>query len=41
MFALVVCKESINVAFALAAEQDLVSENVDVDTAYPNCEVRG
>ena len=33
-FAPIAWKESINVALALAAKQDLVMENVDVDTAF-------
>ena len=33
-FAPVARKESINVAFSIAAEQDLLIENVDVDTAF-------
>uniref|UniRef100_A0AAV1V3K5 Integrase catalytic domain-containing protein n=1 Tax=Peronospora matthiolae TaxID=2874970 RepID=A0AAV1V3K5_9STRA len=33
-FSPVARKESINVAIALAAEQDLIMENVDVDTAF-------
>jgi len=39
-FAPVARKESINVALALAAEQDLVIENVDVDTAFLYVEVK-
>ena len=39
-FAPVARKESINVALALAAEQDLIIENVDVDTAFLYGEVK-
>ncbi|CAI5712611.1 unnamed protein product [Peronospora destructor] len=39
-FAPVTRKESINVTFALAAEEDLVIENVDVDTAFLYGEVK-
>ena len=39
-FAPVARKESINVAIALAAEQDLMMENVDVDTAFLYGEIK-
>lgn len=39
-FAPVARKESINVALAIAAEQDLMMENVDVDTAFLYGEVK-
>ena len=39
-FAPVTRKESINVALALAAEQDMIMENVDVDTTFLYGEVK-
>ena len=39
-FAPVARKESINVALAIAAEQDMIMENVDVDTAFLYGEVK-